>query len=98
MHMENKQKDFELYLQTQGDLSILQRTLLLTIFYFDNLQGYYVYYKSNIEKEYSELHSPKEIKEAIDGLIKDGWITKEVKKVIWNDRYSTQIKLFLNII
>lgn len=95
--IKEKQKDLEMVLQMYPQLSLLQRTILLNIFYWQETQGYYCYYKTTLEKEYAELHSPKEIKEAIDELIRDEWINKERKLVTYNERYSTQIRLTLNI-
>jgi hypothetical protein len=88
---------FDLYISNIKEFTVLERTLLSSINYFIFTNGSYTLHKTSLYKKFESIHTPKEVDLAIKKLINDGWLIKETKLVIFNERYSTQIRLKLNI-
>ena len=74
-----------------GQITPFQYSLLSSINYFETSSGTYYYNKISIETQFKDHLKPKQIQLEVDSLIKNGWIKKDKKTILWNNKYSTRI-------
>ena len=97
-----KEQMYEAYdqldrLEYTDNLTLFQIALLKEIKYFQETYGNFKFLKQHYITKYGEILSEKEILSEIDELIDKGFLVKELKKTIFNAKYSTQIILIITI-
>ena len=74
-----------------GQITPFQYSLLSSINFFETSSGKYYYNKIAIEAQFKDHLKPKQIQAEVDNLIKNGWIKKDKKTILWNGKFSTRI-------
>lgn len=70
---------------------LFKSDILNSIIWFNVNCGEYIYYKYKIYEQYKDYFTPAEIDKMINELIKDDYIVKKIKRVIYNNRFSTKV-------
>lgn len=82
-------------LEEEG-LSLFQIAILKDVYYFTEKYGVYKYLKMYVANKYKAIDTPTNLHKEVEALIKDGYLTKTIKKTITDGRFSTIIYYKLN--
>lgn len=79
------------------NISLLQKALIKDIIYFNETTGYYSFYKRTVVNKYKEIANENELMKQLKELETEGYITKDIKKTIFNGKFSTKIYYSANL-
>lgn len=82
---------FNVFIDIIEEITLFQKAFIKDVYYWDLKAGVYKYLEHFIEEKYSEILTLDEIRDEIQELITLGYIQKEVKRTIYNGKYSSYI-------